>query len=163
MASAGLAAVVDRNVRQGHVARIAARAGVPLGPPAVWLLMRLDERDGETLDALAQRSPYDAPALRGAAEELRAGGYIVDRAGDGAHGWQLTSAGCDTLGRIVAARRAHIEEVFGQWTAEERGDLAALLRRVTRELVPDVRSTGEHPVAQPTDVGATRGQTSQST
>jgi hypothetical protein len=46
---------------------------------------------------------------------------------------------------VVAARRAHLEEVFGEWTAEEREDLAAMLRRVTRELVPDVR-TGEHRV-----------------
>ena len=153
----GLAAVVDRNVRQGHVARIAARAGVPLGPAAVWLLMRIDERDGATLDDLAQRSPFDAPALRAASEELRAGGYIAEHSDDGARGWRLTPAGCDTLGRIVEARRAHIEEVFGQWTAEERGDLAALLRRVTRELVPDVRSTGEHPVVPPSDTGAVRG------
>ena len=48
--------------------------------------------------------------------------------------------GRDALGRIVAARRAHIEEVFGQWSAAEREDLAMLVRRLTRELVPDART-----------------------
>jgi len=44
------------------------------------------------------------------------------------------------VGRIVAARRAHIEEVFGQWSAEEPEDLATLVRRLTHELVPDARA-----------------------
>lgn len=50
---------------------------------------------------------------------------------------------------VVGARRAHIESVFGQWTAEEREELAALFRRVSRELVPDARVTGEHHVVAP--------------
>jgi DNA-binding MarR family transcriptional regulator len=70
---------------------------------------------------------------------------LGDRSDNGATGWEVTPPGCEVLERVVAARRAHLEEVFGEWTAEEREDLAAMLRRVTRELVPDVR-TGEHRV-----------------
>ena len=39
--------------------------------------------------------------------------------------------------------RAHIEEVFSQWSPEEREDLLAVVRRLTRELVPDVQSGGK--------------------
>jgi len=140
----GLAAVVDRDVRRKHVERIVARAGVPLDAPSAWLLMRLDEHAGVPIDELARRAPYDADVLRRAADSLRRAGLIADRSVDETTGFDLTPPGCETLERIVVARRAHIEEVFGQWTAEEREDLAALIRRVSRELVPDVRTTGEH-------------------
>jgi EmrB/QacA subfamily drug resistance transporter len=153
----GLSAVVDRDVRRRHVERIAERAGVGVGAAAIWLLMRLDEREGATLEDLVHRSPFDAPTLREASDELRAAGLVAERTGAGARGWELTPPGCQLLGRIVAARRAHIEEMFGQWTPEEREDLATLLRRLSRELVPDVRSTGEHAVAPPSDSGAVRG------
>jgi DNA-binding MarR family transcriptional regulator len=139
----GLSAVVGRDVRRKHIERIVARAGVRLGAPAAWLLMRLDERSGIPLDQLAHRAPYDVHVLGGAADELRGAGLVVERTA-GTKGLELTRAGCEVLERIVAARRAHIEEVFGQWSAEEREDLAALLKRVSRELVPDVRTTGEH-------------------
>jgi DNA-binding MarR family transcriptional regulator len=140
----GLSAVVDRDVRRAHVDRIVARAGVELDAPAAWLLMRLDDRAGVPLDELARRAPYDADVLRRAADSLTHAGLIVDRSVDATAGFDLTPAGCETLERIVVARRAHLEEVFGQWTAEERAELAALITRVSRELVPDVRTTGEH-------------------
>jgi hypothetical protein len=54
-----------------------------------------------------------------------------------------TPAGCDALEPIVAARRAHIEEVFNQLTGEQREELASRIRRVSHELVPNVR-TDEH-------------------
>jgi len=135
----GLAAVVNRDVRRQHVAEIAVRAGVGLSGPAAWLLMRLDQQRDETLDVLARQSPYGAEELGRAADEVRERGF-VERIETGAHRWSITSAGCDALHRIVEARRAHIEEVFGQWSASEREDLATLVRRLTRELVPDARS-----------------------
>jgi DNA-binding MarR family transcriptional regulator len=140
----GLSAVVDRDVRRQHLERIVRRAGVALDAPAAWLLMRLDGRTGAPLEALAHRAPYDVDVLRSAASSLRAAGLITMRSIDASSGFDLTPPGCEALERIVAARRAHIEEVFGQWTAEEREDLTSLVRRLARELVPDVRTTGEH-------------------
>jgi DNA-binding MarR family transcriptional regulator len=146
----GLAAIVGRDVRRKHVERIVARAGVQLDAPAAWLLMRLDEHSGVPLEQLAQRSPYDVSTLRRAAGELRDAALVEERNGDGPNGLELTDRGCETLGRIVSARRAHIEEVFGQWSESEREELAALIKRVSRELVPEVRTsrTGEFPVVR---------------
>ena len=146
----GLAAIVGRDVRRKHVEQIVARAGVSLDAPAAWLLMRLDEHSGVPLDHLAQRSPYDVAALRRAAGELRDAALIEEGNGDGANGLELTDSGCETLGHIVSARRAHIEEVFGQWSEEEREELAALIKRISHELVPEVRTsrTGEMPVVR---------------
>jgi DNA-binding MarR family transcriptional regulator len=135
----GLAAVVNRDVRRKHIEEIATRAGVGLGAAAAWLLMRLDQQRDLSLDALARQAPYRKEELDQAADELRERG-LLELPDDGARPWHITAAGCDALNRIVAARRAHIEEVFGQWSAEEREDLAKLVHRLTRELVPDARS-----------------------
>jgi EmrB/QacA subfamily drug resistance transporter len=159
----GLSALVGRGVRRQHLERIVARAGVTIRAPAAWLLMRLDDDPDAAMDALARRAPYDAATMHQAAGELRAAGLVEARANDGqrevgrgdgareggddgAQRWDITQAGCTALARIVDARRAHIETVFGQWTPEERDDLAALIGRVSRELVPDARVTGEHRV-----------------
>jgi DNA-binding MarR family transcriptional regulator len=142
----GLSAIVGRNVRRQHVERIAARAAVGVSGAATWLLMRFDDQPGVGIDQLARRSPYDASALEQAADELRAAGLIAARTGDGSSGWEITEPGCEALGRIVAARRAHLEAVFSEWKPEEREELATLLRRISRELVPDARTTGEHAV-----------------
>ena len=146
----GLSAIVGRDVRRKHVERIVARAGVHLDAPAAWLLMRLDEHSGTPLEQLAQRSPYDLSALRRAAGELRDAALVEQSNGDGTNGLALTERGCETLGQIVSARRAHIEEVFGQWSESERVELAALIKRISRELVPEVRTgrTGEMPVVR---------------
>jgi len=135
----GLTAVVNRDVRRQHIARIAERAHVGIGGAAAWLLMRLDHQSDLTVDALARQAPYRTEELGRAADELRDAG-LVERPGDGDRRWKITPVGCEALARIVAARRAHIEEVFGQWSAAEREDLATLVRRLTRELVPDARS-----------------------
>jgi DNA-binding MarR family transcriptional regulator len=135
----GLVAVVNRDVRRQHVAQIAERAQAGVGGAAAWLLMRLDQQSDLPLDALARQAPYSLAELGRAADELRDGG-LVERPGEGTRPWHITSTGCDALHRIVAARRAHIQEVFSQWSPEEREDLAALVRRLTRELVPDARS-----------------------
>ena len=137
----GLSAVVDRDVRRRHIERIVARAEVPLDPAAAWLLMRLDEHAGATPDALARRAPYDAQTLRRAMDELRAASFVVDRTENGAGALALTDAGCQALGRIVAARRAHLAGVFGEWSEGERQELTALLRRLTPQLVPDARTS----------------------
>src|SRR4029078_762619 len=67
----GLVPVVNRGVRRQHIARIAERAGVGLGGPAAWLLMKLDEQRGTTPDALERQAPYPAEELGRAAAELR--------------------------------------------------------------------------------------------
>ena len=44
--------------------------------------------------------------------------------------------------KIIAARRAHLAEVFGQWTPAEQHELTLLVHRLGRDLVPDARSSG---------------------
>jgi DNA-binding MarR family transcriptional regulator len=137
----GLVAVMDRDLRRQHIARIVERAGVGLAAPAAWLLIRVDETPELSIEALAHQSPYDVGLLRSAASELRAAGLVAST-GNAAVGVP-TREGCAVLERIVAARRAHLAEVFAEWSPEEQQEMAAMLERVKHELVPDARMTGE--------------------
>ena len=139
----GLSAVVDRDLRKHHIERIVTRAGVALAAPAAWLLIRLDEHPGGNIDEIARHSPYAADAIRSAPTDLRAAGLITASSNGGDVPWTLTDSGCAVLRRLVTARRAHLAEVFAQWTPDEQKELAALLRRLTPELVPDSRSKGD--------------------
>jgi EmrB/QacA subfamily drug resistance transporter len=130
----GLVAV-DRDVRQRHIERIVTRAGVGLGPPAAWLLVRLGEQPGATVEALGRYSPFGAGALQRAAEELQTAGLVADR--------RFTKAGSTVLEKLVAARRAHLTEVLSQWRPGEQQELADLLRRLVSEAVPNVRARGD--------------------
>ena len=78
--------------------------------------------------------------MRSATGELRGRGLIVERADDGTVARrELTPAGCDVLGRLIAARRARLTELFAEWAPEKREELARVLRGIAQELIPEVR------------------------
>jgi EmrB/QacA subfamily drug resistance transporter len=139
----GLSAVMDRDLRRHHIDRIVARTGLSLSPPAAWLLLRVDEQPASGIQEIARRAPFTLDELSRAEEELRRAAMVSGvAAADGPSRWRIAPAGCAALERIVAARRAHLTEVFAEWSPEEQEGLSALLQRLSRELVPDASSTG---------------------
>jgi DNA-binding MarR family transcriptional regulator len=135
----GLSALADRDVQGEHARRICERAGVDLSPVAARLLVRLDEHPGAPPSTLGARA--DASQIGAGIAELRERGLIADRSGDGgAPGWELTRAGCDTLGKLVAARREHLAELFAEWDPAKRAELAAVMQRLAKELVPEAHT-----------------------
>ena len=133
----GLRAFADRDVQRDHIARIVARAGVDLSPAAAWLLLRLDA--DPRLDPAALGREYGIPAdrMRAAVDELTARELVTDGAGDGAIGRALTAAGAAAVDRLADARRARLAELFAEWGPDRHEELAALLDRIARELVPE--------------------------
>jgi EmrB/QacA subfamily drug resistance transporter len=136
----GLAALADRDVQGEHARRICERAGVDLSPIAAWLLVRIDEHPGVPLAALG-RTRASAAEMANALDELRGRALVSERVHDGAGpGWELTRAGCETLGKLVAARREHLSELFAEWDPAKRAELAAVMRKLAEELVPKVQT-----------------------
>jgi EmrB/QacA subfamily drug resistance transporter len=136
----GLAALADRDVQGEHARRILERAGVDLQPVAAWLLVRIDEHPGVPVSALgrARAAPKQVDDALGM---LRGRGLITERsAGGTGRGWELTRAGCETLGKLIAARRTHLSELFAEWDPAKREELAAVMRRIAEELVPTVQT-----------------------
>ena len=135
----GLAAVMDRDLRRQHIGLVVERAGVPLAPASAWLLLRINEAPHAQLPQLAAVSPFTAGELEAAAADLAAQGFAV-REPSGA--WELAEPGCASVKRIVQARQAHLEALFGQWSTQQQADLTQLLRRLAPQLVPAAREPG---------------------
>lgn len=137
----GLSALADRDVQRQHIQLIVQRAGVDLTPLAASLLVRLEMQPHASPDMLGRARNASPDEVRASLSELRGRGLIMEDAGDGAGaGWMLTRPGCETLTKLVTARRAHLAELFADWDPAKREEIAALMRRLADELVPDVRT-----------------------
>jgi DNA-binding MarR family transcriptional regulator len=147
----GLTAIADRDVRCRYVEQVVARAGVDLSPAAAVLLVRIEQ--DPMVDPLAlgrdQRIPQER--MESALRQLRERGLIVEHTlGDGqAPRRVLTAEGCNVVNRLVAARRARLEELFSDWAPEQRTEMAELLQRLARELVPEAQPDRATPVGRP--------------
>ena len=137
----GLAALADRDLQRQHIQQIVQRAGVDLTPIAASLLVRLDVDPAANPETLGRARGAGTEEVRAAMVDLQRRALIVeDRANALAPRWCLTRAGCAVLTKLVAARRAHLAELFADWGPSRREELAVLLHRLADELVPDVQS-----------------------
>ncbi len=138
----GLSALADRDVRRQHIEAIVARAGVSMSAAAAWLLVQIEKEPSRSIASLAAMQRIDPERLEKALAELIDRSLVVriDAAQQQPYTLELTTAGCDILRRLVEARRARLEEIYGDWTPETRRDLAMVLRRIAHDLVPETRT-----------------------
>jgi DNA-binding MarR family transcriptional regulator len=54
--------------------------------------------------------------------------------------YQLTEAGCEIYNRLVVARREHLAELWPEWSPKKREEVAEILRRLARELIPEAET-----------------------
>ena len=54
--------------------------------------------------------------------------------------YRLTEAGCDIYNRLVTARREHLAELWPEWSPKKREEVAGILRRLARELIPEAKA-----------------------
>ncbi|HEY0761238.1 MAG TPA: MDR family MFS transporter [Pyrinomonadaceae bacterium] len=121
----GLAVLADRDVLRKYIAAVVARAQVELSVGAAWLLVKIEREPGFKVGT---------SKLESAKMELLSKSLIEERSGGV---YSLTEEGCDIYNRLVAARREHLAELWPEWSPKKREDVAAILRRLARELVPE--------------------------
>ena len=131
----GLAVLADRDVRRRYIAAIVARAGVDLSTTAAWLLVQIERERGVDVNELGRRGKCDAAKLKAATAELSEKSLITP--GSVADVYQLNESGCELYNRLVAARREHLAELWPEWSPQKREEVAELLRRLARELIPE--------------------------
>jgi DNA-binding MarR family transcriptional regulator len=68
---------------------------------------------------------------------VRQGLVAVDPPGSAQAEVSLTERGRETVARLLAARRDGLAELLAGWSPERHLELAALLRRLARELLAD--------------------------
>ena len=53
--------------------------------------------------------------------------------------YRLTETGCEIYNRLAAARREQLAEMWPEWSPKKREDVAAILRSLARELIPETK------------------------
>jgi EmrB/QacA subfamily drug resistance transporter len=127
-----LSLLAGREHRWQLYERLAARAGVELAPPELWLLARLGERTPLTEQLLVEQLQVDPHAIGEALGHLRARSLVSSR-DDGAI--SLTAPGRDDYERVVAARSARLGELLAGWRPDQEVELQGLIDRLGRDLV----------------------------
>src|SRR6185503_15397592 len=90
------------------------------------------------VNELGRKGKCDAQKLKAATAELLDKSLIAE--GSAANVYQLTEAGCQIYNRLVAARREHLAGLWPEWSPRKREEVAEILRRLARELIPEAEA-----------------------
>ena len=134
----GLAVLADRDVRRRYIASIVTRAGVDLTPTEAWLLVQIERERDVDVNELGRRGKCDAKNLKAASVELLQKSLIAPDSR--ADVYRLTEMGCQIYNRLVTARREHLAELWPEWSPKKREEVAEILRRLARELIPEAKA-----------------------
>jgi EmrB/QacA subfamily drug resistance transporter len=115
--------------------RLAARAGIDLAPPELWLLARLGERAPLTETQLDEQLPVDPLQIAAALEELENRSLVQ---GEDGGPIELTKSGRADYERLVAARSAGLRELLSGWDPDENPQLRQLVDKLGRDLVSEI-------------------------
>jgi EmrB/QacA subfamily drug resistance transporter len=118
------------------ITRVAARAGVELGPAACWLLARLSEDGTADIGELAASVDIQLETLTGAREELARTHMIEPSPHDGG-GYELSADGTAALERLSNTGEQRLTDLLEDWRPEEHEDLARLIVTLAREFFVD--------------------------
>jgi EmrB/QacA subfamily drug resistance transporter len=130
-----LSRLARREERWQLYERLAARAGLDLAPPELWLLARLGERTSLTEAQLGEQLPVDPLQLEEALEELERRSF-VER--DGGGQIDLTKTGREDYERLVTARRDGLRELLSGWDPDEHPQLRELIDKLGRDLISEI-------------------------
>jgi MFS family permease len=133
---------------------LAARAQVDLEPRGVWMLYRLADRPGCTLEQVSARLKVDPRHLEESIESLVSAGLLrrdgragrtdgpAPTANDGlgaplTGNLVLTQVGHQAIERLTAARRASMTELLEGWDPEAHPEVLELVRELAHSLMAD--------------------------
>jgi EmrB/QacA subfamily drug resistance transporter len=127
--------LLARENRWRLYADLAARAGVELPAPELWMLARLGERAPRTLSSLSAELEIPQGELEAPLRALRARG-IAEEKDNGE--LQLTALGASLRDRVVAARRTGLSDMLARWRPEQHPDVLALIEGMAQALTSDL-------------------------
>jgi EmrB/QacA subfamily drug resistance transporter len=129
-----LSKLAGREERWQLYERLAARAGLDLAPPELWLLARLAERTPLTDELLREQLAVDPDQVDAALEQLEQRS-LVERDGGAI---ELTTPGRQDYERLVGARRAGLRDLLSGWEPDEHEQLQQLVDKLSRDLVSEI-------------------------
>jgi len=132
-----LSVLADRDVRRQYVTAIVTRAGVDLSPAAAWLLVQIEREPDVRIQDFGRKGKVELHKIQSAKTELLEKSLITPAAASDVY--RLNEAGCDIYNRLVTARREHLAELWPEWSPKKREEVAAILRQLARELIPETK------------------------
>jgi DNA-binding MarR family transcriptional regulator len=132
----GLSVLASRDVQRAYVEGLARRAGVDLIPAAVWLVLRIGEDAAIDVDAAARRENVPPDRVEAGIQQLIDHGYLHVARNRPRAVYTLAPAGCEIYDRLAEARRERLAQLCAQWPPAQRQQVAFMLERFARELVP---------------------------
>jgi len=129
-----LSKLARREQRWQLYQRLAARAGIDLAPPELWLLARLGERAPLTKAQLDEQLAVDPVQIAAALEQL--GKRSLIQRGDGLI--ELTAPGRNDYERLVTARCDGLRDLLSDWDPDEHAQLRELADKLGRDLVSEM-------------------------
>ncbi|MFE6869781.1 DHA2 family efflux MFS transporter permease subunit [Kitasatospora sp. NPDC057692] len=134
--SRALSVLSTREARRDLFKRITAGAGLDLKPASSWLLLQMHQHGSVEPSELAERRIIPFPVVEEAVREVEGRGLA---ARTGGLPLRLTEPGEAAALQLVAARRAQLAELLGDWDEKQFDDLADLLTRLASTLCADPR------------------------
>jgi EmrB/QacA subfamily drug resistance transporter len=116
---------------------LAARADIHLEPRAVWMLYRLADRPGCTLEQVGARLNVEPQRLEGGIDALVAAGMLQQNGGADGHTLVLTGRGHEAIERLTAARRDSMTELLAGWDPEAHPEVLDMVRDLAKSLLAD--------------------------
>jgi DNA-binding MarR family transcriptional regulator len=104
-------------------ARLTEQAGLDLGPPAAWLLLRLAEEGAANPGELAERLGLEPEAVEAMLGELRDRLFVEQGPP------RLTQAGKGAAATLAKARHDEVRAIVEDWKPEEQPEVKRLIER----------------------------------
>jgi EmrB/QacA subfamily drug resistance transporter len=127
-----LSTLVQQRQRERVYEQLIEQSGVEITPSESWLLGRIAERPGTSVDALSSELRVAPAELQAPLSALVRRGYVRS-GGDGR--LELTDPGLAARARLVEAGRDQLCRMLDGWRPEEDEELAPVLRRLASALV----------------------------
>ncbi|MER5864344.1 MFS transporter [Kitasatospora sp. NPDC002040] len=125
-----LSVLGTRDARRDLFRRITAEAGLDLRPASSWLILQMDRHGSAEPAELAEQKIVPIAVIEEAAREVESRGLAVRNGLP----LRLTEAGSEVAVRLVAARRAQLAQLIGDYDEKQFGELADLLTRLSAQL-----------------------------
>jgi MFS family permease len=108
-----------------------------LGSRAGWLLYRLSDHPGTSLDNMSARLKVDSVQLEPAVEALKAEGMVEQEPrGSGGH-LVLTPSGRAAIEALTTARHQSMSELLEGWDPEAHPEVEEMIRQLAKSLLAD--------------------------
>ncbi|MFJ7273010.1 MFS transporter [Kitasatospora sp. NPDC098663] len=141
-----LSVLSSREARRDLFRRITEGAGLDLQPASSWLLLQMHHHGSVEPAELAERRIIPIAVIESAVREVEGRGLA---ARSGGLPLRLTEPGAEAAVKLVAARRAQLADLLGDWDEQQYADLADLLTRLSSTLCADRRDRPDRAAHEP--------------